>query len=253
MALGFLASWMAAGRLFRLAGRTPDDLAPLVTWLMISGVLGARIAYVIEHWYSEFAAQPLMVFRIDQGGLMFFGGAIAAALTVMLYVRLKKEPLLPLADVVLAVLPLGHAFGRIGCFMHGCCHGQVTDSLLGVCFPAKAPAWWMQLEQGLIKDTAEHSLPVMPTQLIESGANFLLFTLLFILQPRLRTKPGLVTALYLAGYGIIRFSVETLRGDARMSIGPFSISQTIALAALASALILAVVKGASWQRTGEPA
>ncbi len=247
MAIGFLLGWLAAGRLCKRTGQSGEFLSSLLTWLMLSAVLGARIAYVIEHWQVEFANNLSAIIRIDQGGLMFYGGLIGAALLLLLYARVFQRPLLQLTDLILAVLPLGHALGRIGCFMHGCCYGKITHSSFGVCFPKESPAWWEQLSAvpPLITQSAARSLPVIPTQLIEASANALLFALLYALYPKHHQRRGFITGCYLIAYATLRFVVEFLRGDPRLEVGPFSISQTISLGLAvlgAGCLILAVKK-----------
>jgi len=234
MALGFLLGWWAAVRLCKRTGQNADNLSSLLTWLMLSAVFGARTAYVLEHWSTEFAGHPLSILRVDQGGLMFYGGLIAAAFVLTVYTRVYRQHLFQVTDLVLAVVPLGHALGRVGCFMHGCCYGKITDSWIGVCFPKESPAWWEQLSAvpPLIERTALKSLPVIPTQLIEAAANALLFALLFTLYPRKHTAHGFITGLYLIGYALLRFGIEYLRGDPRLAVGPFSISQTISLGLL---------------------
>lgn len=239
MALGFMLGWLAAVRLCKRTGQNADALSSLLTWLMLSAVVGARTAYVLEHWTTEFAGNPLSVLRVDQGGLMFYGGLIAAAIVLIVYTRICRMHLFQVTDLVLAVLPLGHALGRIGCFMHGCCYGKITDSWIGVCFPRESPAWWEQVSAvpPLIERTALKSLPVIPTQLIESAANALLFVLLFSLYPRKHTERGFITGCYLIGYAVLRFGIEYLRGDPRLAVGPFSISQTISLGLFALGML----------------
>lgn len=236
MALGFLLGWQAAVWLCRRTGQDPDRLTSLLTWLMLSAIVGARTAYVLEHWRSEFADQPFAVLRIDQGGLMFYGGLIAAALLLVAYARARRQPLLEVTDLVLAVVPLGHAFGRLGCFFHGCCYGKVTHAWYGVCFPKGSPAWWEQTASvpPLLPQAAACSLPVIPTQLLECGGNLLLFAALFALYPRRHRQPGLITGVYLASYAVLRFAIESLRGDPRLALGHLSISQAISLAVLAA-------------------
>ena len=234
MALGFLAGWQAAVWLCRRTGQNADQLTSLLTWLMLASVLGARAAYVMEHWTAEFADNPLAVLRFDQGGLMFYGGLIAAAFVLALYARVTRNRLFQITDLVLAVVPLGHAFGRIGCFMHGCCYGKVTHTCIGVAFPKGSPAWWEQVSATppLIAQSALESLPVIPTQLIEAAANFALFAALYSLYPRRHTRRGFITGCYLVSYAMLRFGIENLRGDPRLAVGPFSISQTISLGIL---------------------
>ena len=234
MALGFLFGWMAAVRLCRRTGQNADGLTSLLTWLMVSAVFGARTAYVLEHWSSEFADNPFAIIRVDQGGLMFYGGLIAAALVLLLYARIYRQHLFQITDVVLAVVPLGHAFGRLGCFMHGCCYGKLTQSCIGVSFPKDSPAWWEQVSAAppLLTQAALRSLPVIPTQLIESAANVILFAVLFTLYPKRHAARGFITGCYLISYAVLRFIIEYLRGDPRLAVGPFSISQTISLGLL---------------------
>ena len=224
MAAGFLVCWTL---IEKLSGR--KDLSNLLMSLMVAGVVGSRTAYVIEHWTAEFAAEPLRVIRGDQGGLMFYGGLILAVAVFFAWCYLRKEKTLELAGLLATVIPLGHAFGRIGCFFYGCCYGRLSDSVLAVKFPRCSPAWYEQYQAGLIKSSAAESLPVLPTQLMEAAALLVLFAALFMLYRRYRGRAGLVTGAYFIGYAVIRFALEYLRGDPRAAVGPFSISQTISL------------------------
>ena len=234
MATGFLLCWTL---LEKLSGR--KDLSNLLVSLMVSGVVGSRIAYVVEHWQSEFAAHPLSVMRVDQGGLMFYGGLILALVVFVVWCRVKGERMLALADLLATVVPLGHACGRIGCFFYGCCYGRLSASPFAVSFPVHSPAWYEQVQAGLIPATAKASLPVLPTQLFEAVALLALFAALLFVYRRLRRG---TTAVYLMGYALIRFALEYLRGDPRAAVGPFSISQTISLGmfVLGAALMPAV-------------
>ncbi len=236
MALGFLCAWQTAVWLCKRSGRDPDRLTAIATGLMLTAVLGARAAYVIEHWSAEFAGNPAAILRIDQGGLMFFGGFITAAIFVILYISIKKINLFEISDIILSVLPLGHAFGRIGCFMHGCCYGRITECACGVCFPSHSPAWGEQSRAGLIAANALHSLPVIPTQLIESAANLALFAVMIVIFLRHYRRLGFATGVYLVAYAVLRFLIEFLRGDPRASVGPLSISQAIGVGLAAAGL-----------------
>ena len=226
MATGFVLAWWL---IEKLSGR--KDLSNLMMALMIGGVLGSRIAYVIEHWRAEFVANPLNVVRIDQGGLMFYGGFILSFAVFFGWCFVKKERPLALADLLSAVLPLGHAFGRIGCFFYGCCYGRDSDAWCAVTFPAGSPSWY---EHG------RRTVSVLPTQLFEAAALFALFAALLAFWHRKTFMRGFgegaLTGLYMIGYGVIRFGIEYLRGDPRAAVGPFSISQTISVALVATGL-----------------
>lgn len=231
MATGFLLCWKL---IERLSNRT--DLSNLLLSLMVGGVAGSRIAYVIEHWEREFALRPLSVVRIDQGGLMFYGGFILAFAVFFAWCFFKKERPLALSDLFATAVPLGHAFGRIGCFFFGCCYGRDSDAWCAVTFPAGSPSWY---EHG------RRMVSVLPTQLFEAAALLALFAMLLRLyRRRASLGEGFVTGVYLASYALIRFGIEYLRGDPRAAVGPFSISQaiSIAMAAAGVAFILLAVR-----------
>ena len=215
MATGFLLCWML---IEKLSGR--KDLSNLLLSLMIGGVAGSRIAYVIEHWQAEFASNPAAIIRVDQGGLMFYGGFILSFVIFFVWCFLKRENPLKLADLLAAVIPLGHAFGRIGCFFYGCCYGRDSDAWCAVTFPMGSPSWY---EHG------RRMVSVLPTQLFEAAALLVLFGLLMWMWRRTRRHSGLILGTYLCGYAVIRFGIEILRGDPRAAVGPFSISQAISI------------------------
>lgn len=148
---------------------------------------------------------------------MFYGGLILAMLTFVTWCKLAKEDLGKLATLFITVVPLGHAFGRIGCFFYGCCYGRDSEAWCAVTFPAGSPSWYEHNRQ---------MVSVLPTQLFESAALLILFAALLYLYKKYKryTFPA-----YLVGYAIIRFSLEYLRGDPRAVVGPFSISQTISI------------------------
>lgn len=224
MATGFLLCWWLVER---LSGR--KDLSNLLLALMVAGVVGSRIAYVIEHWSVEFAAHPERIVRVDQGGLMFYGGLIFALVVFFVWCLRTKEHPLALANLLATVVPLGHAFGRLGCFFYGCCYGRDSDAWCAVTFPIGSPSWY---EHG------RQLVSVLPTQLFEAAALLALFAVLYAIYRRGRRYTA---GAYLVGYAVIRFGMEFLRGDPRAAVGPLSISQTISigLAALGAALLLA--------------
>ncbi len=221
MALGFLLCWKLIERLSKR-----EDISNLLMYLMLGGVVGSRLAYVIENWQREFAANPWAIVRVDQGGLVFYGGLILSILIFFAWCFVKKEKPLALADLFCAVLPLGHACGRIGCFFYGCCWGRLSDSPLAVSFPRHAPAWYDQLHAGLIPASAVKSLPVLPTQLFEAAALFVLFAVLLTVYLKYRRYTA---GIYLMGYAAIRFCLEYLRGDPRAVVSTLSIGQTISI------------------------
>ena len=230
MALGFLAAWQVLSWLCRRTGRAAEPLSNLLMLMMFSGIVGARLEYVREFWSREFASDPLSVFKVWQGGLVFYGGLILAIAVFFVWCRVRRERVAPVADLFVTVIPLAHAFGRVGCFFYGCCYGGVSTSAWAVAFPRRSPAWVAQVEGGLIPGSAPSSLPVLPTQLFEAAAVLCLFAaLLFVYLRSWKARPGLTTGCYLVGYACIRFGIEFLRDDMRQRVGALSIGQAVSL------------------------
>lgn len=237
MALGFfagLAGWVVLGR------RRGWDFAfcsDLLFWMMVSGVLGGRLAYVLGD-LNYFLERPSRIIRIDQGGLVYYGGFIGATLAAVFFARSKRVRFLAVSDFAVTSLPLGHAFGRVGCLLNGCCHGHVTGSVLGVSYPRDSFAWRSQWHAGELTDwLAPQSLAVHPVQLYEAGFNILLYVLL-LWQYRRTRKEGAVTAFYFVAYAIGRFLLEFFRGDARTQALGLSAGQLVSVAICAAGVVL---------------
>lgn len=198
LAAGFLAAFWTAARRGRTLGVPPDTIYDLVPWLVIGAVIGARGVYVASYWQDEFAGKPLTeIFAVQRGGLVFYGGLIGASLGTIVFARRRKIPLWQLADIAAPSVALGQVFGRVGCFMHGCCYGRACDLPWAVHFPP---------------GHSTHGTGVHPTQLYESALNLALYLSLTWLFRR-RRFDGQVFAAYLLGYAALRTMVESFRGD----------------------------------------
>ncbi len=230
IAIGIYLAWMLVER---LSGRR--DLGTLAFVLVASGIVGARIAHVVEYWHADgFDRDFLSVFAVWNGGLVFYGGLAAAIVAFAVMCRAKREDVLGLADLVAVGIPLAHAFGRIGCFCFGCCWGKVSDSALAISFPARSPVWHAHVQSHLVGQFAPRSLPVLPTQLFESAALFALFAALLFLYRRRRAWTA---AAYCFGYAAIRFGMEFLRDDERPSWMGLSSAQLFSFVLLALGVV----------------
>lgn len=252
MAAGILSAHCVLLRLGRRGAIPAEKLGNLVVLLVFSGLAGARAFYVVEHW-AWYRSDPLSALRLWEGGLMFYGSIVAGAAVLAAWCLAARRSVLQLLDLFAAVVPLGQAFGRVGCFMNGCCHGRLSGGPLSVSYPAGSAPWQDHVASGILPETAARSLAVLPVQLFEAAGCALLCAALVALHRRLfpatddpgavsrSPRRGLVLAGYLAGYGALRFAMETLRADERAHPfgGPLSISQTISLAAIALAAVLA--------------
>ena len=208
---GFLAGlWTASRRcvLDKIDGKIISDLG---VWVIIAGMLGARAMHVLTYWDDQYAGRPLwQVLDFRGGGLVFYGGFIGAVLAVILYTRIHgKQPLWKIADAIAPSIPLGHALGRLGCLMYGCCFGAVCDLPWGIQFPADSPAFGVLGQEPV---DASHSVHVHPAQIYSALLNLALYGGLVWLY-RCKRFDGQVFAVYLAGYSVNRFVVEFFRGD----------------------------------------
>ena len=218
-ALGFLLATALVTMNRKRANMNDNQVSALMFIAIIGGVLGGRIFYVIQNWSTQFSDNFFEIFRIDHGGLVFYGGFFLAISGIIIYCRKSKLDIPRVLDVFAPGLAIGHAMGRIGCFLNGCCYGTVTNSSLGVHYP-EGTAPWLKFS----------GAAVHPVQLYETCGNILLAAFLFILLRR--TKRGITLCSYIILYGILRFVDEFFRGDHsynQLWLGRFTPAQTIGL------------------------
>jgi len=171
----------------------------------------------------------LRALKFWYGGLTFYGGLGLAALVGIIYIKRRRQPLWEIGDLAGYGIPLGLVFGRIGCFLAGCCFGRTCAAPPGIMFPKGSPAWQLHVDQGLISTTAVRSLPVHPTQLYEAAACLLIFLwLYFWIRPRKRFS-GQLFFLFCMAYAVARFAIEFLRADQRGEIFGLATSQTVGI------------------------
>ena len=217
-ALGFLCAILTWLWLGRRESRPQGFAADLGFWLMTGGILGSRLAYVIAHW-DYYRGVPLEIVRIDQGGLIFYGGLLLASAVLVVFARRHRLPVWHLADFAIPGLAIGHALGRVGCFLNGCCYGRPAgDHFCGIAYPPVC-------EPGKLFP----GIPLFPVQLIESAALIAIWIVLLFAYPR-RKKDGFVFALYLLLYPPVRFALEYLRGDERQSWLALDVAQVTSIA-----------------------
>jgi len=200
VALGFLLGLWTASRRGLLQGVAPEKIMDLGPWLILGAIAGARTLYVITFWREQFADKPVWeIFMVQHGGLVYYGGLIGSSLAYIVYCAFKKLPLWKGADILAPSIALGHALGRIGCLLNGCCYGRPCSLPWAVTYPARPggpPA----------------GVPLHPTQIYESALNFMLYAALAWLYRR-KKFDGQIFAAYLVSYAFIRSFVELFRGD----------------------------------------
>ena len=208
-----------------------DDVIDLALYILIVGILGGRVAYVIGNW-KLYEKRPIHMFYIQEGGLVLFGSIIGAILVSAIFVKIKKINFWKAADVMSIGAPLGISIGRIGCFLNGCCWGKISYTF-GLRFPNyyNPPVYVEQLRQGLIPQGSMHTLPVIPTELLHSLSALIVFFLIYSFYKKgKKIFDGQIFLLFAIYYSIGRFLVEFLRYyEPNKYVGPFTGSQIMSI------------------------
>ena len=220
---GLLAMWRRRAPRFKAPA---DDVLHTMLLCVVGAMIGAKALQVIGHVIRG-AAQPgfwtLETWAaLMSGGGVFYGGLLGGLAAAFIYIRKYKLDPWDMTDILVPSVLLFHAFGRLGCFFAGCCHGRPAD-------------WGITFENALA--CCANDLPLIPVQLFEAGFNLFVMTALLVLRPE-RKHPGILLPLYLLAYSIARFGLEFLRGDAGRGIVLLSTSQWISLALLPAAAVL---------------
>ena len=203
---GFVGGWRYAVYLARRRSGPPSagDIDDLLTWVVIATILGGRLGYVLFYNPAHFLEHPGQILAVWQGGMSFHGGLLGVVLAVAWFARARRIPPLALGDVVAPAVPIGLFFGRIANFINGELYGRPTDLPWGMVFPAA------------------DAQPRHPSQLYEAALEgVLLFAVLAVLagRPGVQARAGLLTGVFLAGYGIVRFLVEFTRAPDQQLAG----------------------------------
>ena len=228
IAIGILVAYVTAEYRAKKHGLDPDKIFYLVIWAVVGGFAGAKVLYFLTR-LKDIMENPRVLLDLADG-FVVYGGIIGGIFSAMAYCKIKKMPFLKYFDLVMPSVALAQGFGRIGCFLAGCCYGRETDSALGIVFHNSS--------------YAPNNVKLLPTQLISSGLDFLLCAVLILLD-RKKKGDGQIAGAYLVLYSIGRFILEFYRGDLiRGNVGALTTSQFIAIfVAMAGVVMIAVRNG----------
>jgi phosphatidylglycerol---prolipoprotein diacylglyceryl transferase len=231
LATGLTVAILLARRRAMTVGLPGDRIADLALWMVLWGLVGAKVLLVITD--PSYLTSLGGLWGVVRAGGVFYGGLIAAVAAAVVLLRRYSLPFLPVADVLAPSIALGHFFGRLGCFSAGCCYGAACSKPWAVVFtnPRAAEVSGTPL-----------NVPIHPTQLYEAAFNLLNYFFLAWLFRR-RLSAGTVLAAYLIAYGTARFIIEFYRGDADRGFvfgGLLSTSQAIAAVVVPLAVVLLV-------------
>ncbi len=212
VAIGFLAAIrVAAGEIGR-RGMDIEKFYDLAFWLVLGAIVGARLFHVLV-FREAYVRDPAEIFRLWNGGLVFYGGFLGAVAAAVVYLRRHRIPFLPVADAGALGIPLGLVFGRLGCTAAGCCFGRPTTVPWAIVYTDPA-------------SLAPPYVPLHPTQLYEALAALAIFLFLYMTRKRFQT-PGMLLWTMLILYGVARGLLEFFRDDPRGFLGPLSESQIV--------------------------
>ena len=162
MVIGFLACVSLISRLSRDFTANPQHITNAALYALVGGVVGARLFFVL-HYFDKFRSNLLEVFAIWQGGLELAGGVFTAIIIILLYIWYNKLPVRRYLDVLAIGLMLALVFGRIGCFLNGCCYGKPTELPWAVRFPYNSIAYISQINPDLERNRLEPQL-ILPKE-----------------------------------------------------------------------------------------
>lgn len=234
-------------------GRVLLKLAGLVAVCVLFGVVAARAGYMWERvlaggrWVRRYELYDWGLLKVWEGGIVLYGGLVAAFLASVWYLKLRRLSVLEVADVAFSALPVGTALGRVGCFLNGCCYGILSgENPLGVCFPRNVSARtgevlgspaYLDHQKWFGTSVVDYSLPIVPVQLFFALGETVIFVLLSWFWYR-RKVSGQILGLYAILYGGMRFGLEFLRGDSQATWAGLTFSQLVSIGVLLAGLIL---------------
>ena len=217
--LGVMAALLLGDYRSKKFGLNGDHIYGMTFSAVILGFIAARILFIITEW-ENFLQDPMQY--LSGAGFVVYGGIIGGFLTIYGFCKIKKIDMLSYLDLMIPSVALAQGFGRIGCFLAGCCYGRETDSCLGVVFTNS--------------DFAPNGVKVLPTQLFMAGGDLILMAILLWYAAK-RPMRGRTSMLYLILYSIGRFAIEFLRNDNRGTVGVLSTSQFIAIFTLLAGIL----------------
>lgn len=217
IAVAFLVNSYLAAQKAKEQAMNPEYIFNLAFVILISGIVGARLLYVISN-IDYYLANPSEIVMLQRGGMSWFGSLFLGALGAVIYLRRKRLNIYEMLDLIIPFVALGQAIGRIGCLLNGCCYGEV--SRYGLYFSV-------------------HDAVLIPTQMYSSLSLILIFFILRILQERQHKKGDILSA-YLALYSIKRFIMEYLRADNEVIFFGLTPFQLTSIALLLFAIFLKI-------------
>jgi phosphatidylglycerol:prolipoprotein diacylglycerol transferase len=227
IAIGLMLGILLARKEAKRTGEDPEKTMDLCFYLLIAAMVGSRLFYIAAN-LGTFFQDPLEIFRIENGGLVFYGGFIAALITGLVYMKGAEMPLWKTADNIAPSIAIGQFLGMLGCFFAGSIYGRTSDFPWAVTFTDP-------------ESLAPIGMSLHPVQLYFSLNYLIIYGVLFFVR-RFKKFDGQLFWIYVLLYGVTFAIIETFRGDfqSHSISGAFSVSQTVgaAFAMIAAVMIM---------------
>jgi len=235
VAAGFLLGLALAVKQAKKEGIPQERIIDIGFYVLVAAIVGSRLFFVAVN-AGHYLKHPLDIFKIWEGGLVFYGGLILALPSALWYIRKHHLDGWRITDIFAPSIAIGHAVGRIGCFAAGCCHGRLCELPWAVTFHDP-------------ESLATTGIPLHPTQLYESAGEFLNFLILITLR-RYQSFKGQLFWTYIFLYSVLRFVVEFFRGDEARGylFGGISVSQGISV--IMGIIAISVIAGKLLNKKG---
>ena len=235
VAAGFLLGLALAVKQAKKEGIPQERIIDIGFYVLVAAIIGSRLLFVAVN-AGHYLKHPLDIFKIWEGGLVFYGGLILAIPSALWYIRKHNLDAWRITDIFAPSLAIGHAVGRIGCFAAGCCYGRLAELPWAVTFHDP-------------ECLATTGVPLHPTQLYESAGEFLNFLILITLR-RYQSFKGQLFWTYILLYSVLRFAVEFFRGDEARGylFGGISVSQGISV--IMGVVAISVIAGKLLNKKG---
>lgn len=230
LALAFLAGLQLARVRASRLGLDRDRVLDLGILIIIAAIVGGKLLLAVTD-LDLYLRRPSEIFSLARSGGVFYGGLILSIAVSIWYMRRHRMPLWPTADSFAPGIALGHAIGRVGCVLAGCCYGRPTELPWGIVFTDPFTASYVGTPL---------NVPLHPVQLYESGVELAILAVLLGMERRSRGFPGRTIWSYVLLYGVVRFLLEFFRGDERGMLLGFSTSQVISLILVPLAVVMLV-------------
>ena len=238
LAIGFLLAMTLAQKEAKKYKIPEEKLTSLFPWIIIAGAFGARLFHAIVERPSYFIEHPIEIFYFWDGGVTFYGGLIGGVLVVWLFSRKNKISFVHLGDFLITYTALGQVFGRLGCFLAGCCHGVPTTMPWGITVTNSDSI------------TRPLGIPLHPTQLYQALVNLITFLILYKVAKKKKFN-GQLLLIYGLKYPLGRSIVEIFRGDSIRGYivnGYITTSQGISIIMFAVCLSIYIYKIATLKK-----